>query len=349
MYFETFGVLTTYNLDLPKYLASEGVNVTVDVEHPLLLAQYVYDAFRRKYGLKIMPPYINVLFRRHVLKESDVVHLNSPNLNIAKVAREQNKPVIMVLHGAPFPRELYSQLSEYVNVYIAPSIFTKMQEQPKIESKRIIVIHHGVDTELFNPNIPREMARKKLNVPLKARVILWNDRISPEKDLGLFLDAVELILSELKDAFIYVKGRGVVNDYYEQIKDKIIEIRKSDRVKIHIGWIPHNKLPLLYRAADVFVRTSKHENFGLGAIESMACATPVVAPNHATFPEILGRDDTLFNPGSPQDLAEKVIKLLTDEQLYEHVVSYQLARAHSLFNLKAIAKRYIDLYKSLVF
>jgi D-inositol-3-phosphate glycosyltransferase len=223
-----------------------------------------------------------------------------------------------------------------------------MQEHSKIGSKRIIVIHHSVDTELFNPSMSREMARKKLNVPLKAKVILWNDRVSPEKDLGLFLDALELVFSELKDVFVYIKGRSVVDGYYEQVKDKITKMRKSGRVKIHIGWMPHHKLPLLYRASDVFVRTSKHENFGLAAIESMACATPVVAPNHATFPEILGRGDTLFNPGSPQDLAEKVIKLLTDEKLYERVASYQLARAHNLFNLNAIARGYVDLYKSLV-
>jgi glycosyltransferase involved in cell wall biosynthesis len=348
VYFEAFSVLTTYNLDLPMALAREGVNVTADVKHPLLFAQYVYDKFRRRYGLRMLPPYINVLFRTRALKRSDVVHLNSPDLNIAKVARKHGKPVIMVLHTAPLSKELYDQLSEYVDVYIAPSNFTRMQEHSKTGSKRIIVINHGVDTELFNPSMSREIARKKLNVPLEAKVILWNDRISPEKDLGLFLDALELVFTELKDAFVYIKGRGVVDGYYEQVKDKMIKMRKSGRVKIHIGWIPHNKLPLLYRASDVFVRTSKHENFGLAAIESMACATPVVAPNHATFPEILGRGDTLFNPGSPQDLAEKVIKLLTDGKLYERVVSYQLARAHNLFNLNAIARRYVDLYKSLV-
>ena len=349
VYFEAFSVLTAYNLDLPKALAREGVNVTVDVKHPLLFAQYVYDKFRRRYGLMMVPPYINVLFRSHALRRSDVVHLNSPSLNIAKVAKEYGKPVIMVLHAAPFSRELYNQLSGYVNIYVAPSNFTRMQEHSKVGSKRIIVIHHGVDTALFNPSIPRGIARKKLNVPLEAKVILWNDRISPEKDLSLFLDALELVFSEVKDAFIYFKGRGVVDSYYEQIKDEITKIRKSGRVKIRIGWVPHSKLPLLYRASDVFVRTSKHENFGLAAIESMACATPVVAPNHATFPEILGRSDTLFKPGDSQDLAEKVIKLLTNGKLYENVVNYQLARAHSLFNLKAIAKKYLELYESLVF
>ena len=48
VYFEAFSVLTTYNLDLPKALASEGANVTADVKHPLLFAQYVYDKFRRR-------------------------------------------------------------------------------------------------------------------------------------------------------------------------------------------------------------------------------------------------------------------------------------------------------------
>jgi len=86
VYFEAFHIFMTYNLNLPKALASEDVEVNVDVEHPLLFARYVYDGLRRRYGLRIVPPFINILFRTRALKRSDAVHLNSPNLNIAKVA-----------------------------------------------------------------------------------------------------------------------------------------------------------------------------------------------------------------------------------------------------------------------
>jgi glycosyltransferase involved in cell wall biosynthesis len=45
-------------------------------------------------------------------------------------------------------------------IYVALSNFTRQNEEMKIVSEKIVVIHHGIDTELFNPTISREIARK---------------------------------------------------------------------------------------------------------------------------------------------------------------------------------------------
>jgi hypothetical protein len=44
-------------------------------------------------------------------------------------------------------------------------------------SKGVFVIQHGVDTALFNTSIAREEAKRKIGIPLNAKVVLWNDRI----------------------------------------------------------------------------------------------------------------------------------------------------------------------------
>jgi glycosyltransferase involved in cell wall biosynthesis len=115
-----------------------------------------------------------------------------------------------------------------------------------------------------------------------------------------------------------------------------------------IGWIPHNKLPLLYRASDIFVRTSKYENFGLGVIEAMACGIPTVAPNATTFPEIIDNEITLYKPEDLLDLTDKVIALLKDRNLYESIMEYQLIRVRNHFNINVMREKYIRLYKTLI-
>ena len=137
-------------------------------------------------GFKVIPPYIDRFMRFHVIKKANVIHLNSLNVDLARAAKKLGKPVVVVLHGAPFSKEAYDAINDYVNVYVAPSNFTKSVEESKIGSKKVVVIHHGIDTELFNTNIPREIARRRLGIPLNAKVILWNNRISPEKDLRTF-------------------------------------------------------------------------------------------------------------------------------------------------------------------
>jgi len=352
VYFETSSVLASYNLDLPKALSS-SIHTFVDIDNPLLYVIYLYEKiFHGRYNFyKTIPPYLGRLMRTEFLRKVDVVHLNSLNTELAKKAKELGKPVVSVLHAAPFPKEVYDEIDEindYVDVYVAPSNFTKQNEETKVGSKNIVVIHHGIDTELFNPTTPREEARRKLRVPLNVKVILWNDRIAPEKDLESFIEAMEYVLEEVKDVYVYIKGRAVVKNYYDKVKEPLRKLQKSYRVKLHIGWIPHSMLPLLYRAADIFIRTSKHENFGLGAIEAMACGTPVVAPNATTFPEVIGDVTTLYRPGDPVDLAKKVITLLTDRNLYNSITEYQLTRARRYFNILHVAQKYIELYSSLI-
>jgi glycosyltransferase involved in cell wall biosynthesis len=236
--FYASSVLASYNLDLPKALSSEA-SVYVDMGHPLLYAIYLYERLHGRYGtFKVVPPYIGRLgrfARGWVMRRADVVHLNSLNVELAKEAKRLGKPVVAVLHAVPFPRDAYEAINDYVDVYVAPSNFTRQGEEVKIGSKRIVVIHHGVDTELFNPSTPRELARRRLGIPLNARVILWNDRISPEKDLETFIDAAEYILREVREAYIYIKGRAIVKHYYERIKPSLEALLKTGRAKLHIG------------------------------------------------------------------------------------------------------------------
>jgi glycosyltransferase involved in cell wall biosynthesis len=257
VYFQASSVLASYNLDLPKALSSEA-DVYVDIEHPLLYTIYLYERLHGRYSmLKAIPPYVDKFVQKWIMRKADVIHLNSLNIKLAKKAKNLVKPVVAVLHAAPFPRETYEAINDYVDIYVAPSNFTRQNEEMKLGLKKIVVIHHGIDTELFNPTISREIARGKLGIPLNAKVILWNDRISPEKNLEIFVEAMRYVIREIKEAYVYIKGRAVVKEYYEKIKGSIKDLVKSGRARIHIGWIPHGKLILLYRASDIFVRTFK--------------------------------------------------------------------------------------------
>ncbi|MGC9107456.1 MAG: hypothetical protein ACP5IE_04620 [Infirmifilum sp.] len=152
---------------------------------------------------------------KRYVKNSDVVHLNAWNQVMADVAKQYGKSVLFVLHAAPFSKEFYEQISSFVDIILAPSQFILKIERPKLSGMRTIVIHHGVDTELFSTSIPRPVAKRKLGLPENARVILWNDRISPEKDLKTVLEASRILLRERRDVIVYIKGRAVNKEYYD--------------------------------------------------------------------------------------------------------------------------------------
>jgi glycosyltransferase involved in cell wall biosynthesis len=352
VFFETVGVLTTYNLDLPNALSKVGVRLYVDSQNNLLRVLMLRAKFLNQYRPNLR--FISIVHHmvpdsqlRSYLKKSEILHFNEYNAVSSKfMTLGAGRPRIFVLHSAPYSENFYQTFPKNVEVFVAPSKFTAGAEAVKI-GRKPVVIHHGVNTFLFNAHYSASKARESVGLPMKGKVVLWNDRISPNKDLGTFLKAIALVSREEKDVYFYIKARTVEREYLEQNKLLIRRTLELKNVRMHIQWLPHEKLPLLYRAADVFVSTSILENFGLRYVEAMACGIPVVAANAATAPEVLGDAGVLFDSGNEKDLAEKLSFLLNDSNVRSKLSAKGIKRVNQHFTWSIAAKKYLSLYESI--
>lgn len=93
------------------------------------------------------------------------------------------------------------------------------------------------------------------------------------------------------------------------------------------GYVPDADLGALYSAATLFVFPSKHEGFGLPALEAMACGAPVIGSNRTSIPEVIGLEDALFDPLSPPSIARKMEEVLRDEQVRNHLREHGIQHA----------------------
>lgn len=350
-------MLISYNEYLVNGLHELGVSVYLDKPYtPLSNLMYIYEKMQGRLKGKLLPTYVmpRILCNRYLKnfikrRAIHLMHLNCLNipLDILKVSKEAGIPIVFVLHTAPIPEETYRQISDFIDLYIAPSYSTLSVEKAKIGRKRAVVIHHGIDINEFKP-MPKNEVRRKLGLITGKRIVLWNDRISPEKDIKTFLEAIPLVLKEDKNVIFYIKGRAVVKNYYSEIKSLIEDPRIKPHVKFHTGWIRHKNLPYIYNAADIFARTSLYENFGLGYIEAMACGIPVLAPNSTTAPEVIGDSGLLFTPGDPNDLADKIINLLFNDELRKNLSSRSIKRVNEYFRHDIMVMKYLEIYQKLL-
>lgn len=83
------------------------------------------------------------------------------------------------------------------------------------------------------------------------------------------------------------------------------------------GRVSDEELVALYNLCALYVFPSWHEGFGLPALEAMACGAPVIGSGTTSIPEVLGRDDALFDPYDPQAIAAKIEQVLADAQLLQ--------------------------------
>ena len=88
------------------------------------------------------------------------------------------------------------------------------------------------------------------------------------------------------------------------------------------------------------------EGFGLVALESIACGTPVVAAKTTSVPEILGQAGLYFDPKDINDMAKKIKLLFDDKELYKKLQNQGLEQAKK-YSWQECAKETFKIYQSI--
>ncbi|WP_455432869.1 D-inositol-3-phosphate glycosyltransferase [Streptosporangium soli] len=146
---------------------------------------------------------------------------------------------------------------------------------------KVAVVNPGVNLSVFQP-ASQGAARHRLDLPQDAHVLLFVGRIQPLKAPDVLLRAAARMLIEdpaLRSRLILAfvggpSGNGLSRP--SLLADLAESLGISDVVRL-VPPAPQDELADWYRAADVTVVPSHSESFGLVALESQACGTPVVA------------------------------------------------------------------------
>jgi glycosyltransferase involved in cell wall biosynthesis len=133
--------------------------------------------------------------------------------------------------------------------------------------------------------------------------------------------------------------KGAITD----VKGLIEEFKISAHVCLP-GFIEEDDLPALYSLADLFVYPSLLEGFGLPVLEAMCCGTPVVASSRSSIPEIVDRDELLFDPMNIESIKGRMKELLSNHSLRRDVSGWGIERAKD-FSWRKTALRTLQVYK----
>ena len=93
------------------------------------------------------------------------------------------------------------------------------------------------------------------------------------------------------------------------------------------GWMDQADLPAVYSQADLYLYPSNLEAFPIPVSEAMACGVPIVTSKANGLEEIAGDGALLVDPADPDEIAEGVLELLTDEELHARTAAAGLERS----------------------
>ena len=129
-------------------------------------------------------------------------------------------------------------------------------------------------------------------------------------------------------------------------KDRLFNIAEKydiiERLKF-LGYIPNTKVRPFFKEADIYIQPSFHETFGKTTIEAMLCGCPVVGANTSSTPEIIEDVGLLFDPYSPEDLANKIESILTNPHLRMNLINKGKNRAKN-FTMDTEARQFIQVF-----
>jgi D-inositol-3-phosphate glycosyltransferase len=180
---------------------------------------------------------------------------------------------------------------------------------------RIAVVPCGVDLDLFMP-MDKEQARRRLGLRDAERIILFVGRIEPLKGIDILIAAAAHLHDDENFAVLIVGGDTQAKAQIDELRAQA-EVLGIDHHISFVGAVEHTELPLYYNAADVCVVPSYYESFGLVAVESMACGTPVVASRVGGLTSTVSDGETgyLIPWRCPEPFAERLELLLDNDEL----------------------------------
>ena len=204
-------------------------------------------------------------------------------------------------------------------------------------------IYHGIDTGLFTAEVEEK------STPPAPFEILTVARMIAKKGLPTIYTALK-ILSDRGVAFNHTLiGDG---EDREMVVKLINDLGLSAVTRV-IGTQPHDIVLEHYRRAGVFVLgceiASNGDRDGIPnvCLESMAMGVPVAATDISAIPELIENEKTglLVPAGEPEQLARAMLRLLTDQDLRNRVISAARQRVRKDFDNKVLIKKLADVYR----
>jgi D-inositol-3-phosphate glycosyltransferase len=204
-----------------------------------------------------------------------------------------------------------------------------------LSPERIGIVPCGVNTEQFRP-ISRDVARGEAGLQDNDSIVLFVGRFAPVKGMDRLLAAMAHLRRRRGLRLVIAGGDGPESRRAAELRRLTKRFSITDIV-IFQGRIDHDRLPAFYNSADVLVVPSYSESFGLVALESLACGTPVVATSVGAMDEIIreGCSGTVVHPPTPRSLAAAIERFIvpdgrddgTRERIRASVLDYGWNRA----------------------
>ena len=149
---------------------------------------------------------------------------------------------------------------------------------------------------------------------LVRQFLMYAGGIDERKNIDRLLTAYAQLPTPLRAGFQLAIVCAVDDASRGRINDLCRGLGLNDDDVVLTGYVSDSDLHHLYHRCTAFVFPSWYEGFGLPVLEAMASGRAVVAANTSSIPEVIGREDALFDPFDTESIRGAIERVLVDTE-----------------------------------
>jgi len=293
----------------------------------------------------------------------DIIHVHNMNYfskphayALEKYASKYSIPLILTAHNV-WDDLMFLDLTRDIkwSHIIAVSHFIKRELMGVgVDDRKITVVHHGIDTKIYRPNIKTDIILRKYPQLKGKRVIFHPARMGLSKGCDVSIKALSIIRERFSDIMLILAGTKNIIDWegthqkdiaYMVNLVKIFDLKKN----VLIDAFSLDEIAKLYGIAEVCMYPSTSgEPFGLTMLESLSSGKPIIVTDSGGMPEIIqdGITGYVIPIKDFEVLASRIIQLLSDARLRNRLGYTGRQIVEKSFSKETVTKATFHIYRN---
>jgi len=185
-------------------------------------------------------------------------------------------------------------------------------------------------SDIFRPRVLASYEKQKLlfRYNINKKFIMYAPGgFDYRKNVDMLLEAYANLPIDIRQNYQLLIASKISKDKKEHLEKSAASFGIKESELIIAGYVSDDDLVSLYNLTDLFVFPSIHEGFGLPLLEAMSCSACVIGSNTSSIPEVVQRDDSLFDPNSSKELSDLMTKILKSPSLQNELKLHSLKQS----------------------
>jgi glycosyltransferase involved in cell wall biosynthesis len=308
-------------------------------------------------GMILIPTIINDI---STIKQYDIIHLHQyrtfQNVIISFYANLFKIPYILQSEGSLISfyqkknsKILFDYLFGKTMIRNATKVIAASEQESNqyikmgVPSNKISIIPFAIDSNEYIHLPEKGMFKKKHLINGDKKIILFLGRLHKRKGLELLVLAFSELYKKGYDSLLVIIGPD--DGYLSELYHLIEKLQLKEKIIISGPLYDSDKLEA-YQDADIFILPSYHDDFGLTALEALACGTPVIITNCCGASDVVRKNAGLVIDCDVHSLVNGITTLLSDDNLRSTYSEQGKILIHSNYNWNTIVDLLENCYGS---